>query len=59
MFLLSVDAQIIPADASPALKALLARAGEVPDFTTLEAHLSDTQEKVRELFTHLLEEPAE
>ena len=31
------------------------RAGEMPDFATLEAHLVDTQAKVREIFTRLLE----
>lgn len=52
---LAVDAHIVPADASPALKALLARAGEVPDFASLEAHLVDTQKKVREIFMRMLE----
>ena len=46
---------MVPADASPALKALLARAGEMPDFATLEADLTDTQEKVRDVFTRILE----
>ena len=56
---LSVDSQIIPADASSALKALLARAGEVPDFATLEAYLGDTQEKVRAIFTRILGDAAQ
>ena len=55
---LSVDAHVVPADASPALKALLARAGEMPDFATLEADLADTQEKVRAIFKRVLEEAA-
>lgn len=55
---LSVDAHIVPADASPALKALLARAGEMPDFATLEADLAETQEKVRTIFLRVLETAA-
>ncbi|MEP9348523.1 bifunctional [glutamine synthetase] adenylyltransferase/[glutamine synthetase]-adenylyl-L-tyrosine phosphorylase [Xanthobacter sp. KR7-225] len=55
---LAVDAHVVPLDASPALRALLARAGEMPDFATFEAHLVDTQAKVREIFTRLLEAEA-
>ncbi len=40
--------------AGPGLLALLARAADVPDFATLEAHLSDTQEKVRESFVRIV-----
>jgi glutamate-ammonia-ligase adenylyltransferase len=39
-----------PATAGPGLLALLARAGELPDFPRLEAYLSDTQAKVRRIF---------
>ncbi|WP_370877839.1 bifunctional [glutamine synthetase] adenylyltransferase/[glutamine synthetase]-adenylyl-L-tyrosine phosphorylase [Xanthobacter agilis] len=52
---LAVDAHVVPADASPALRALLARAGEMPDFATLEAHLTETQEKVRAIFERILQ----
>jgi len=55
---LSVDAHVVPADASPALKALLARAGEMPDFATLDADLADTQAKVRAIFERMLEPEA-
>ena len=52
---LAVDAHVVPADASPALRALLARAGEMPDFATLEAYLSETQAKVRAIFARILQ----
>ncbi|MFH3480607.1 bifunctional [glutamine synthetase] adenylyltransferase/[glutamine synthetase]-adenylyl-L-tyrosine phosphorylase [Xanthobacter variabilis] len=52
---LSVDAHVVPADASPALRALLARAGEMPDFATLEAYLTETQQKVRAIFERILQ----
>lgn len=55
---LAVDAHVVPADASPALRALLARAGEMPDFSTLEAYLVDTQTKVRAIFQRILETAA-
>lgn len=42
------------AEASPALKRLLARAGAMPDFSTLEAHLFETQAAVRATFERLL-----
>ncbi len=40
--------------AGPALLALLARAGGLPDFTTLEAHVVDTQSRVRRCFDRIL-----
>jgi len=40
--------------AGPALLALLARAGGLPDFATLEAHLLDTQSRVRRCFDRIL-----
>ena len=43
-----------PAAAGPALLALLARAGGLPDFPTLEAHLADTQARVRRLFDEIV-----
>ncbi|MFG1298619.1 bifunctional [glutamine synthetase] adenylyltransferase/[glutamine synthetase]-adenylyl-L-tyrosine phosphorylase [Xanthobacter sp. V3C-3] len=51
---LAVDAHVVPADASPALRALLARAGEMPDFAILDADLTDTQGKVRAIFERIL-----
>lgn len=56
---LSVDAHVVPQDASPALRALLARAGEMPDFTTLEADLFETEQKVRTIFERVLETAAD
>jgi glutamate-ammonia-ligase adenylyltransferase len=47
----------VPFDSSAAggeLIRLLTRAADVPDFTTLEAHLSDTQERVRASFARIL-----
>ncbi len=55
---LAIDRPFVPADASPALKALLARAGELPDFATLDAHLGETQARVRAIFQRVLESAA-
>jgi glutamate-ammonia-ligase adenylyltransferase len=44
-----------PAAAGPGLLALLTRAGGLPDFATLEAHLIDTQARVRRCFTRILD----
>jgi len=43
-----------PKSAGTALTELLARAADVPDFGTLEAHLADTQERVRRSFVRIL-----
>lgn len=43
-----------PAASGPALLALLARAGGLPDFPNLEAHLADTQARVRRLFDEII-----
>jgi glutamate-ammonia-ligase adenylyltransferase len=43
-----------PKSAGPGLLNLLARAGDVPDFTTLEAHLTETQARVRASFVRIL-----
>jgi glutamate-ammonia-ligase adenylyltransferase len=43
-----------PKSAGPGLLGLLARAADVPDFTTLEAHLAETQSKVRASFVRIL-----
>ncbi|WP_043878965.1 bifunctional [glutamine synthetase] adenylyltransferase/[glutamine synthetase]-adenylyl-L-tyrosine phosphorylase [Azorhizobium caulinodans] len=52
---LAIDRPFVPAQASPALKALLARAGEMPDFSSLDAHLTDTEARVRAIFERILE----
>jgi glutamate-ammonia-ligase adenylyltransferase len=51
---LCLSAPFEPKAAGPGLLALLARAGDVPDFVALEAHLADTQEKVRSSFTRIV-----
>jgi len=43
-----------PKSAGPGLLSLLARAADVPDFATLEAHLKETQAKVRASFERIL-----
>ncbi len=39
-----------PKTAAPGLKRLLARAGELPDFATVDAHLAEVQKQVRKAF---------
>jgi glutamate-ammonia-ligase adenylyltransferase len=56
---LCVSGPFEPAKAAPGLLALLARAGGLPDFTTLDAHLTDIEEKVREAFERILNGAAE
>jgi glutamate-ammonia-ligase adenylyltransferase len=43
-----------PKAAGAGLLSLLARAADVPDFTTLEAHLAETQARVRASFVRIL-----
>src|ERR1044072_3847913 len=43
-----------PKTAGQGLLGLLARAADVPDFATLEAHLAETQAKVRASFVRIL-----
>jgi glutamate-ammonia-ligase adenylyltransferase len=43
-----------PKAVGPGLLSLLARAADVPDFTTLEAHLTETQARVRASFVRVL-----
>ena len=43
-----------PKTADPGLVALLARAGDVPDWITLDAFVAETQAKVRKCFTRIL-----
>jgi glutamate-ammonia-ligase adenylyltransferase len=56
---LCVTGTFDPAKATPGLLALLARASGLPDFTTLNAHLADTEARIREAFDRLLNETAE
>jgi glutamate-ammonia-ligase adenylyltransferase len=43
-----------PAKATPGLLRLLARAADLPDFTTLDAHVAETQAQVRQSFVRIL-----
>ncbi len=43
-----------PKSAGGSLMALLARAADLPDFQTLEAHLTETQARVRRSFIRIL-----
>jgi glutamate-ammonia-ligase adenylyltransferase len=51
---LCLDGPFDPKAAGPELLSLLARAADLPDFTTLEAHLAETQAKVRASFVRIL-----
>jgi [glutamine synthetase] adenylyltransferase / [glutamine synthetase]-adenylyl-L-tyrosine phosphorylase len=51
---LCVDKPFVAADAPRALKDLLARASDMPDFTTLEATLKDTLGAVHEAFGRIV-----
>ena len=44
-----------PRLARPNLLSLLVRAGDVPDFPTLEAHLAETQARVRSAFSRIID----
>jgi [glutamine synthetase] adenylyltransferase / [glutamine synthetase]-adenylyl-L-tyrosine phosphorylase len=46
--------QFDPKAAGPGLLALLARAADLPDFATLEAHLAESQTRVRKTFVRLV-----
>lgn len=54
---LCLSGRFDPKTAGQDLLALLARAGDVPDFTTLEAYLLETQARVRQSFVHILGNP--
>jgi glutamate-ammonia-ligase adenylyltransferase len=43
-----------PKSADPRLAALLARAADVPDLTTLDAFVAETEARVRQCFTRIL-----
>jgi glutamate-ammonia-ligase adenylyltransferase len=47
---LCLSGPFVPKEAGPSLRALLARAGTLPDFSTLDAHLGETQTRVRRTF---------
>lgn len=51
---LCLNGPFVPKDAGPSLLALLARAGALPDFTTLDAHLTETQARVRRTFEQIV-----
>ncbi|MBI3435011.1 MAG: bifunctional [glutamine synthetase] adenylyltransferase/[glutamine synthetase]-adenylyl-L-tyrosine phosphorylase [Proteobacteria bacterium] len=46
--------EFTPTAAGPGLLRLLARAADLPDFATLEAHLAETQARVRASFARIL-----
>ena len=50
---IALDETLRPAEATPALKALLARAGDAPDFAALEERLAVLQAGVRAVFIRL------
>ncbi|KAA5599851.1 bifunctional [glutamine synthetase] adenylyltransferase/[glutamine synthetase]-adenylyl-L-tyrosine phosphorylase [Blastochloris sulfoviridis] len=54
---LCLAAPFDPAAAGPNLLTLLTRAGDVPDFPTLDAHLRETQARVRAAFDRILGVP--
>ncbi|HEY0106423.1 MAG TPA: bifunctional [glutamine synthetase] adenylyltransferase/[glutamine synthetase]-adenylyl-L-tyrosine phosphorylase, partial [Rhizomicrobium sp.] len=51
---IALDGTLEPAEATPGLKALLARAGGFADFEILEAHLALLQDDVRAIFDAVL-----
>jgi glutamate-ammonia-ligase adenylyltransferase len=51
---LCLSAPFDPKTAAPGLVGLLTRAADVPDFATLEAHLAETEAKVRASFKRIL-----
>ncbi len=51
---LCVDGPFVPEQAPGGLLELLARAGELPDFATLDRHLRDTQAAVRGSFERII-----
>ena len=51
---LCLPAKFDPANAGPGLLGLLARAADLPDFATLDAHLIETQKQVRACFSRIL-----
>jgi len=54
---IALDGPFKPEAATKGLKALLARAGDAPDFSTLEAHLTDAQGRARAIFEAVFAPP--
>jgi [glutamine synthetase] adenylyltransferase / [glutamine synthetase]-adenylyl-L-tyrosine phosphorylase len=54
MLRLCLTEKFDPANAGPGLLGLLARAADLPDFGTLDAHLTETQQQVRACFLRIL-----
>jgi [glutamine synthetase] adenylyltransferase / [glutamine synthetase]-adenylyl-L-tyrosine phosphorylase len=52
---LCLNAPFNPENAGAELLRLLARAGDLPDFNALHAHLADTQARVRQAFQRLVQ----
>ena len=52
---IALEGPFKPEVATRGLKALLARVGDAPSFSALEAHLAATQTRVREVFTRLMD----
>ena len=51
---LCLSGRFDPKAAAPGLVGLLTRAADVPDFATLDAHLAETEAKVRATFKRIL-----
>jgi glutamate-ammonia-ligase adenylyltransferase len=51
---IALDGPLKPDTATRGLKALLARSGDAPDFSALEAQLTETQAQVRAIFRRLI-----
>ena len=51
---IALDGPFKPETATRGLKLLLARAGDAPDFSALEAQLAETEARVREIFERLI-----
>jgi glutamate-ammonia-ligase adenylyltransferase len=51
---IALEGPFKPEVATRGLKTLLARVGDAPDFTNLEAHLAENQRRVREVFVRLM-----
>jgi glutamate-ammonia-ligase adenylyltransferase len=54
---IALDGPFKPEAATNGLKALLARAGDAPDFARLQAQLGETETRVRAIFDRLLPSP--
>src|SRR5262245_4662632 len=55
MLRLCLSGPFDPKQTGSGLLKLLARAADLPDFATLDAHLADTQRQVRDVFTRMLD----